>query len=175
LRKVSFGVLLAVLGTATQAGTVALGDIAEPLVWPLNQRFPVLPLEDHYAFSIASGTSWTFSALMSTGYNKYTQIPDLKGDLFRDGAWLLTEEAQWLIHPTLGFYLSQVGFASFELGAGNYDLRFSGNVVSVYGVAGQYTGQIAFQAPASIPEPSTLALAGLALMALLACGVSKGA
>jgi hypothetical protein len=175
LRKVSFGALLTVLGAATQAGTVALGEIAEPLSWPLNQRFPVLPLADRYTFSIASGTTWTFSAFMSTGYNKYTQIPDLKGELFRDGAGLLTEDAQWMIHPTSGFYLSQVSFDPFELGAGNYELRFSGNVISAYGVPGQYTGQMAFQPPASIPEPSTLALAGLALMALLACGVSKGA
>lgn len=171
--RLLLGSVVAVFGAAAQAGTVALGEIDAPLSWPIDQDAPVGLLLDRFTFSIGD-VPLVFSSYVSTDFNKYSRIADLQGELFRDGELLATGDAGPVIAPGGGEApVRQVSFEPLGLGRGDYELRFGGTVVSGFPflpIGSGYSGQIEFRASSPVPEPSTLLLAGLGIMALMASG-----
>lgn len=173
LTRLGLGPLFLMAGVAAQAGTVTLGEVAAPLWWPIDQATHNGPVSDRFTFSIAGDDPLWFSAFVSTGYSKYSHIGDLEGRLFRDDELLVTGDAQTLIlDDPYGVPARQVTFEPVRLGGGDYELRFSGTSTSAWGDIGSgYRGQAEFEPSSPVPEPPSLALAGLGLAALLAAGL----
>ena len=126
---------------------------------------------DVFSFQIgAAAGPLEFESFASTGFSNRSAIPDLHAELFSSGALLLSGLAQTLFSPE-GFPSREVTFSPFVLGAGSYELLFSGTATSFdpgLPITSGYSGTITLAQVSAIPEPATIVLTGLGVVAMIA-------
>jgi hypothetical protein len=150
--------------TPAQALTVSLGTISAPGAFGVSNSGLSGPFADSFSFTIASGSSFTFTGSLETPPSNRFWIDDLDATLFKGGAVAAEGDSQPQSNP---FPFTTVDFAPVTLGAGNYVLNVFGNATSAFpGPSSSYTGALTFAAP--VPEPETMLLmaAGLAGLGL---------
>ena len=147
------------LGVANSATSFAVGNEG------LRGAF-----SDVFSFEIGAAAPLEFESFASTGFSNRWAIPDLHAELYSNGALLLSGLAQTIFTPE-GFPSREVTFSPLVLGAGSYELLFSGTATSFdpgLPITSSYSGTITLAQVSAIPEPATVVLTGLGLVALIA-------
>jgi len=163
---------------AAQAATFDLGTINAPIARHVGNTGLLGPFDDSFTFTIGAGHSLSWSAFVTTGFNRRNQILDMDGELWGSGVLLEGGDATTVYAPE-GWPSRDVSFGSIVLGPGDYVLKMTGTAKSVFPdvpISGLYDGTVTFAA-AAVPEGSVgmLMLAGLGAMWLWRRGTSQSA
>ena len=143
------------------ADTFALGSVTGPRTFTFDDIAHATPFEDVFTFSVAAGTSLSFSAFVNTPLSNRFWINDLDGRLERGGLTVLEGDAETLLTP---FPHTEVTFRTHPLTAGDYTLRLFGTPTAVFpGPRSSYDGNFTFAALPPVPEPGTMGLMALGL------------
>jgi len=161
---------------AAEAANFDLGTINGPIARHVGNTGLLGPFEDSFTFTIGAGHSLSWSAFVSTGFNRRNQILDMDGELLSSGGAVLEPGDATTVFAPEGWPSRDVSFGSIVLGPGDYVLKMTGTAKSVFDdvpIWGLYDGTVTFAAVA-VPEPQTwaLMLAGLAAMCLSRRGTS---
>jgi len=175
LNRAALACAAAFIGVAVpaHATTFALGTITAPKSVPIEDSGLLGPFTDVFTFSIGAGDTFGFSSFAETGFARRYSIPDMQGYLFADDHLLATGDARTIFMPE-GWPSREVRFAPLVLGAGDYQLKFTGTGTSAIPgspIYSAYYGTVDFAAaPAPVPEPQTFMLMalGLGVLGLLA-------
>ena len=150
-----------------QAATFDLGTINGPIARSVGNTGLLGPFEDSFTFTIGAGHTLSWSAFVSTGFNRRNQILDMDGELLGSGGGVLESGDATTEYMPEGWPSRNVTFGSIVLGPGDYVLKMTGTALSVYPgvpITGLYDGTVTFAAvSAPVPEPTVgvLMLAGL--------------
>jgi hypothetical protein len=151
---------------SAQAATFDLGTINAPIDRHVGNTGLLGPFADSFTFTIGAGHELSWSAFVSTGFNRRSQILDMDGELWGSSGLLEAGDATTIYAPE-GWPSRDVSFGSIVLGPGDYVLKMTGTAKSVFPEApiwSLYNGTVSFAAVAApVPEPTVgmLMLAGL--------------
>jgi len=150
------------------AETFSLGAVTGPTAFTFDDISHTMPFEDVFTFSVASGTSFAFSAFFNTPLSNRFWINDLDGRLERGGTTVIEAGAETVPPPP--FPHREVTFATQTLVAGDYALRLFGTPTASFQYPrSSYGGTFTFAALAApVSEPGTMALMALGTAALAA-------
>jgi hypothetical protein len=144
------------LATSAHALTVSLGTISSPSQLSVSNDGLIGDFGDSFIFSIASGSSFSFSAWLETPPSNRFWIDDLGGALLGNDVLLAEGDSQPRANP---FPSTRVDFSSLTLGAGTYTLNVFGTATSAFqGPTSNYTGLLSFAQVTPVPEPEALVL-----------------
>jgi hypothetical protein len=168
-------VAVAALGAAgpSQATTFALGTITSAASIPLFNSGLLGPFEDSYLFTVGADRPLTFSAFVTTGFNRRSQILDMDAELLGSGGLLEDGDAVTVYAPE-GWPSRDITFAPFTLSAGDYVLKVHGTAKSVFPdvpITSQYEGTVTV---AAVPELETWALLLVGLVAVAGARAWRG-
>jgi len=153
---------------AAEAATFDLGTINTPIARHVGNTGLLGPFEDSFTFTIGAGHSLSWSAFVSTGFNRRSQILDMDGELLGSGGAVLELGDATTVYAPEGWPSRDASFGSIVLGPGDYVLKMTGTAKSVFPdvpIWGLYDGTVTFAA-AAVPEPGEWALMGVGLAVL---------
>lgn len=126
--------------------------------WPPTQPF----FRDTYLFTIPDGETYNVSAFASSGISRRTGIYGFGGELTLDGDVLALGVAS---SRDVFFHADDLTLAPILLGGGNYRYDITGIGWATGPSTSYYYADFSFDAAvAEVPEPSSLALAGLGVL-----------
>jgi hypothetical protein len=158
--RCALALLALVASGSASATTVNWGSITAPDWRVLYNDFGLGDLgafSDRYNFTLTSGVN-SFGGVVA--FDPFLSIADID----------LNSVSLWSGGSQIGYDASPWSFSFANLGAGSYSLHVDGVIGWEFGFTGQhvnYNGSINFTpGTTSVPEPGTLALAGLGLLGI---------